>query len=321
MWWLRLSAMPRICHLPRPGTLRTAIWFWPKIPARRASCWTGTGLAVAAVVLRCQRAGACREAAALLRTGASIGCSPRRNAHGVRSGLPGRARGRCCGRGGWLPVPGPRRCWAALVAPACPLIASSSWGFPAQTARARPARSTCFSSCHLSSSNRPSSRSDTELTCVARLGVKARPACVAAATNDHEEFAAGGTLAELDGSATPAASAGESTLVVGRRVRGRTRKAHGHARRGRFARALPRSPASAWSRRHAADALASETGRPAARDLSAGCWICGARVVGEAEARKPRRRRLEEPPRVRVLDAIAPAGHDVTTRMHGQTRP
>ena len=98
------------------------------------------------------------QAAALLRAGASIALLSEAGTPSVSD--PG-YRGSCTRplrpARAWCPCPGPRPCWPRWWPPACPPIASSSWGFP----RARPARAVaCWLSLfrcrpRWSSSNRP----------------------------------------------------------------------------------------------------------------------------------------------------------------------
>jgi len=125
----RLSAMPRSVTA-RLETLRPADLVLAEDTPSARKLLDGHGIGRRTpVVLRCQRAGACAQAAALLRTARALRCSPRRERPRVRSGLPGRARGRCRGAR-VVPVPGPSAVLAALVGSGLPLIASSSWGFP-----------------------------------------------------------------------------------------------------------------------------------------------------------------------------------------------
>jgi 16S rRNA (cytidine1402-2'-O)-methyltransferase len=201
------------------------------------------------------------QAAALLRSGASIALlseagTPTVSDPGyrvVRAAIAAGAR--------VVPVPGPSAVLAALVGSGLPTDRFLFVGFPPRKAGARqgllaqlrslPATLVIFESPH---------RIATTLADLAAILGKDRPACLARElSKTHEEFVRG-TLAELASRYATERPLGEVTLVVGGAS---AQEPEGDGQcdeevRGR-ARALL---ASGLSARDAADALASETGRP-----------------------------------------------------------
>jgi len=201
------------------------------------------------------------QAAALLRSGASIALlseagTPTVSDPGyrvVRAAIAAGAR--------VVPVPGPSAVLAALVGSGLPTDRFFFVGFPPRKTGARqgllaqlaslPATLVFFESPHRVAA--------TLADLVAVLG-KARPACVARElTKTHEEFVRG-TLAELAERYASERPLGEVTLVVGGASED-TREGDGQCDEEMRARARALL-ASGLSARDAADALASETGRP-----------------------------------------------------------
>ena len=201
------------------------------------------------------------QAAALLRSGASIALlseagTPTVSDPGyrvVRAAIAAGAR--------VVPVPGPSAVLAALVGSGLPTDRFFFVGFPPRKTGARqgllaqlaslPATLVFFES--------PHRVAVTLADLVAVLG-KGRPACVARElTKTHEEFVRG-TLAELAERYASERPLGEVTLVVGGASED-TREGDGQCDEEMRARARALL-ASGLSARDAADALASETGRP-----------------------------------------------------------
>ena len=201
------------------------------------------------------------QAAALLRSGASIALlseagTPTVSDPGyrvVRAAIAAGAR--------VVPVPGPSAVLAALVGSGLPTDRFFFVGFPPRKTGARqgllaqlrsvPATLVFFESPH---------RVAATLADLSAVLGKDRPACVARElTKTHEEFVRG-TLAELASRYASERPLGEVTLVVGGAS---TQEPEGDGQcdeevRGRAQALL----ASGLSARDAADALASETGRP-----------------------------------------------------------
>jgi 16S rRNA (cytidine1402-2'-O)-methyltransferase len=201
------------------------------------------------------------QAAALLRSGASIALLSEAGTPTVSD--PGYRVVRAAVAAGArvVPVPGPSAVLAALVGSGLPTDRFFFAGFPPRKTGARkgllaqlaslPATLVFFESPHRVAA--------TLADLVAVLG-KDRLACVARElTKTHEEFVRG-TLAELAERYASERPLGEVTLVVG----GASEEAgEGDGQCDEEARARARSLlASGMSARDAADALASETGRP-----------------------------------------------------------
>jgi 16S rRNA (cytidine1402-2'-O)-methyltransferase len=201
------------------------------------------------------------QAAALLRSGASIALLSEAGTPTVSD--PGYRVVRAAVAAGArvVPVPGPSAVLAALVGSGLPTDRFFFAGFPPRKTGARqgllaqlaslPATLVFFESPH---------RVAATLTDLVAVLGKDRPACVARElTKTHEEFVRG-TLAELAERYASERPLGEVTLVVG----GASEEAReGDGQCDGEVRARARSLlASGVSARDAADALASETGRP-----------------------------------------------------------
>jgi 16S rRNA (cytidine1402-2'-O)-methyltransferase len=201
------------------------------------------------------------QAAALLRSGASIALLSEAGTPTVSD--PGYRVVRAAVAAGArvVPVPGPSAVLAALVGSGLPTDRFLFVGFPPRKTGARqrllaqlsslPATLVFFESPH---------RVAATLADLSAVLGRDRPACVARElTKTHEEFVRG-TLAELAARYASERPLGEVTLVVG----GASEEAReGDGQCDEEVRARARSLlASGLSARDAADALASETGRP-----------------------------------------------------------
>jgi 16S rRNA (cytidine1402-2'-O)-methyltransferase len=201
------------------------------------------------------------QAAALLRSGSSVALlseagTPTVSDPGyrvVRAAIAAGAR--------VVPVPGPSAVLAALVGSGLPTDRFFFVGFPPRKTGARqgllaqirslPATLVLFESPH---------RVAATLADLSAILGKDRPGCVARElTKTHEEFVRG-TLADLASRYASERPLGEVTLVVGGAA---AQGGEGDGQRDEEVRARARALlASGLSVRDAADALASETGRP-----------------------------------------------------------
>ena len=201
------------------------------------------------------------QAAALLRSGASIALLSEAGTPSVSDPGYRVVRAAIAAGARVVPVPGPSAVLAALVGSGLPTDRFFFVGFPPRKTGARqgllaqlrslPATLVFFESPH---------RVAATLTDLSAVLGNDRPACVARElTKTHEEFVRG-TLAELAARYASERPLGEVTLVVGGAP---AQEREGDGQCDEEVRARARSLlASGLSARDAADALASETGRP-----------------------------------------------------------